>query len=79
MDEPRLTIASWADEENPVAELAYGREDFGHVSLDGATGEAILTIYPRMAGSDWCLNPQQLADVLARAKDRLASELVASK
>jgi hypothetical protein len=49
----QVTVASWAERDDVVAELSVGDEDVGHLSVDPASGKTLLALYPSPSGADW--------------------------
>lgn len=67
----RVTVASWAERDDLVAELSAGDEDVGHLSVDRESGRALLALYPPPSGADWRFDLDDFEEALGQARARL--------
>lgn len=67
----QVTVASWAERDDLVAELSTGDEDIGHLSIDRESGKTLLALYPPPSGADWRFDLDDFEKALAKARTRL--------
>lgn len=69
----RVTVASWAECDELVAELSVGDEDVGHLVFDRTSGKSLLVLHPSPSGADWQNDLDDFEQALTQARARLES------